>query len=187
MEYLVTIFLLGFIVALFLYNWYRKRNRQKRIARGIQLENDAAYFLKKKGFVIIHKHFPLQYTLEIDAKKQVIKLEADYIVSKHNRTLLVEVKSGEHTAHILYAPTRRQLLEYYCASEFDGYLLVDMHHKTITEIEFPFKKKSKKNQGGVIGGLIVLGGAVCIDELYIRVLLLVFACVLVYIGIRKKT
>jgi len=137
---IICTIILTAIISLTLQAKFKNKKTRKKSEKGIQLENEAANFLKKKGYKILSHHKNLFYSLKENNKEIKIQIETDYTVSKNGRDFLVEVKSGENTSTIKYANTRRQLLEYYCASNYEGYLLVDMHNKTITEIEFPFKQ-----------------------------------------------
>ncbi|MDA3883287.1 MAG: hypothetical protein PF481_08370 [Bacteroidales bacterium] len=151
---LFTISGICFFIGIFFWIWIskllKKKNLSKKIKRGIQLEEKAAQLLIKKGYTILSHHQKISYTAQYNRTQIPIKLETDYIVAKKGKTFLVEVKSGEHTAHILYAATRRQILEYYCASSYDGYLLVNMYTQTVNTIHFPFKQRNRNKFGLII-------------------------------------
>lgn len=113
----------------------------KKVLKGLKEEKRAAKLLEQHGYTVREFHPKVAYTLHVDNSSERITLELDYIVEKNNKKYVAEVKSGEHTSSILYAPTRRQLLEYAVATDFDGYLLVQTHTNTIQEIRFPISKK----------------------------------------------
>lgn len=148
------------ITTFFLIRYFDRKKIEKKIQRGIELEHEAAHFLKKQGYRIVSYHTPIGYTIKVNDVAISISLELDYIVSKHGKTYVAEVKSGEHTATIHYAQTRRQLLEYAVASKYDGYLLVDMHRKKIDEIAFPLDIQYA-TPSYVKYGIAMLGIAVC--------------------------
>lgn len=154
---LIFIFIIGYKINSYISN---KRNF-KKIKRGYLLEEKAADFLLKNKYSIISHHQKFEYSLIDNNQKIKINLESDYVVSKNNKTYLVEVKSGENTANIQYAPTRRQVLEYFFATNFDGYLLLDMNKEEIHEIEFPYKKATEKNTALttvlIFLGIIIIG------------------------------
>jgi Holliday junction resolvase-like predicted endonuclease len=151
---LLTLSGICFFIGIFFWLWLSKLLKKKKISRkikkGIRLEEKAAQLLIKKGYTILSHHQKISYTAQYNKSQIPIKLETDYIVAKKGKTFLVEVKSGEHTAHIQYAATRRQILEYYCASSYDGYLLVNMYSQTINTIHFPFKQKNRNKYGLIL-------------------------------------
>lgn len=161
----LIIIIVSSFLALYMFHligkYVQRKKKSRQISRGIKLENQAARLLKDNGFKIIQHHYNLSYTILENNKPRKIELEADYIVEKNAKTYLVEVKSGEHTATVSYAPTRRQILEYYNATEFEGYILVNMHAKTITEISFPFKTSNSNKYIKVIAifliGIMIVG------------------------------
>ncbi|MFO7868287.1 MAG: hypothetical protein R6U95_03190 [Bacteroidales bacterium] len=163
-------YLLCFVLGICFWLWFSKKKarhlQQKKIKRGLKLEEQAAKILTKNGYNILSNHEKFHYSLYDNTKKITIHLESDYVVSKRNKTFLVEVKSGEHTAHITYAATRRQLLEYYCASNFDGYILINMHTKTLHTITFPFTKKKHRTHIFFILLGISIGAALWIPSPY---------------------
>jgi hypothetical protein len=139
---LIVLFtIIGGITTFFLIQFLTRLKIKKKIKRGIKLEHDAQTFLIQQGYSIQAYHLPISYTLNLDNKPITIGLELDYIISKNGKTYVAEVKSGEHTATVYYAQTRRQILEYAIATKYDGYLLIDMHHKKIHKIQFPLEKQ----------------------------------------------
>lgn len=149
----------GGVITFFLIRFYDRKKVQKKILQGIKLEHEAQHLLKKEGYNIISHHAPLLYTIKQDNIPIPIQLELDYVVSKNGKTFFAEVKSGEHTATIHYAPTRRQMLEYAVAGNYNGYLLVDMFHKKIHHIEFPIHIK-RKHPRYFKYGLVCIGIAI---------------------------
>ncbi len=152
----VLICILSVALCIIIDGKLKTRKQNKKIKRGIVLEEQAAKFLEQKGYTIVSHHKKIRYTLKLNNESHTINLETDYTAQKNGRSFLVEVKSGENTANMFYAPTRRQILEYYCATNYEGYLLVDMNSKKITEIAFPFKK-SENVSFGKIAFIFLLG------------------------------
>jgi hypothetical protein len=158
---LVFIFIIGYK----LNSYISKKRNLKKIKRGILLEEKAADFLIKHNYSINSHHQKFEYSLIDNNQKIKINLESDYIVTKNNKTYLVEVKSGDNTANIQYAPTRRQILEYFFATNFDGYLLLDMNKEEIHEIEFPYKKATEKNTA--LSTVLIFVGIIIIGSIFL--------------------
>lgn len=157
---LIVLFtIIGGGISFFLIRFFERKKIQKKIKIGIECEHEAAHFLKKNRYTIVAYHTSISYTIQENGKNILIPLELDYVVSKNGKTYVAEVKSGEHTATIRYAQTRRQLLEYAVATKYDGYLLIDMHHKTINSIEFPLNIRYRI-PSLISYGILLLGIAV---------------------------
>lgn len=149
------------LLALLHHKWQgykRSRLRKKRFARGEKMEAKAAVFLKNKGFEIIATQEVFYHSYVAGGIEKKARLEVDYLVSKRNKTFVVEVKSGEAATQIENKSTRRQILEYSVAIPCDGIFLLDMEKEQLHKIEFKKIEGSKDS------------------FLYYRVLLLLMVC-----------
>ena len=113
---------------------WRRRRRSRRAYRA---EEDAPKLLRRQGFIPIDEQVRRSWTLLVDGEEEEVDLIADWIVERDGLHFVVEVKSGELGPSIRYAATRRQLLEYYCAFDVDGIILLDMNRGHWQLIEFP--------------------------------------------------
>jgi hypothetical protein len=110
------------------------RRRQRRADRG---EQRAQAVLKRAGYKIIDTQPRGTWPMVINGKRVDTDVRADYIVTRHRRTFVAEVKTGHKAPNPTYPPTRRQLLEYLIAYDADGVLLVDMEREAVIEVDFP--------------------------------------------------
>jgi len=132
-------FSIGLTLALFIiYIKELKKNYiwNKRKQKGLEGEKKAKGFLKLKGYKILDYQYELKYNFYADENKIAVKIRPDYIVQKGFKKYIAEVKTGTTVTNPHYKATRRQLLEYYFAGDFDGILLVDMENKKIKTIFF---------------------------------------------------
>lgn len=167
---LIGVALGGMAVVLFfkIKSWYVKYLRDRKFDKAIRKEEEAYFFLEKNGYEIIEYQPELCYNVYVDEETCKIKVTPDYIVKKRGKIYIAEVKTGEYAPDISSRGTRRQLLEYYIASEMSGILLVDMESKIIKEIRFEIislEKESEEEINKVI--IIILIGVIIILSLYI--------------------
>lgn len=120
----------------------QKRKSKKRLARGRKKEGEAAAVLRFYGYEIIGRNLKYNYDLEIGEREQNIQMEIDYLVSKHGKRYIVEVKSGQSATKITNSSTRRQILEYSLFVENDGVMLLDMEKESLELISFPVHVQS---------------------------------------------
>ncbi|MBA2661024.1 MAG: hypothetical protein H0U74_01920 [Bradymonadaceae bacterium] len=113
---------------------WRQKRRQRRARRG---EIQAEGLLRRHGYTVIATQCSHRWTIHVDDEPISIELVADLIVEAAGRRFVAEVKTGSRAPRIETAATRRQLLEYRCAFEVDGVLLVDMEARKIRRVEFP--------------------------------------------------
>ncbi len=117
-------------------NWADHRKRSKRGKLAHKAEKKAVYSLRRAGYEVLEKQPKTNWKVWDDGFPQQISVRADFLVSDGERTLIAEVKNSDQIAHIGYAPTRRQLLEYQIAYDVDGVLLVDQKNRQVHEIDF---------------------------------------------------
>lgn len=109
----------------------------RRFARGRTGEHDAKGVLESLGYRILQSQASRQVPVLVDGKPQMAEVIADYLTAKNGRACLIEVKTGAQAVDPLYAPTRRQLLEYTLAFPDYTLFLLDMEARALKRIEFP--------------------------------------------------
>ena len=135
-----------FVILSYKYKDYKKRRKlQKQFKRGNELEKEARYFLENKGYNILEEQYVHYHEYKVNGETHQSKLIIDYVVSRDNKTYLVEVKTGEKAISISDKNTRRQILEYYFAIDNDGVFLLDMENEELLKIEFTVKDSKPTN------------------------------------------
>ncbi len=116
---------------------WRARRRLRQAQRG---ERAAGALLEASGYRVIAEQARGAIVLTVDGAPSTHGLRADYLVTRHGRRFVAEVKTGERAPSLDHAPTRRQLLEYRVAFDVDGALLVDPDAGQVREIVFPTER-----------------------------------------------
>lgn len=93
--------------------------------------------LSRRGYVVVAEQPRALWVVLADGEPHSIRLRADLIVERDGARFVADVKAGELVASVSHGPTRRQLLEYYCAYDVDGVLLVDASRDRVLEVRFP--------------------------------------------------
>jgi len=114
-----------------------RRKRRRRARRAMHGEETARRFLKRSGYRVVDTQAPEEWRVHCGDEEWLIDLRADFLVERHGRRFVAEVKTGSENASVGHAQTRRQLLEYLLAYDVDGVLLVDIDAKHIDEVHFP--------------------------------------------------
>jgi hypothetical protein len=112
---------------------WRLRAQSARAAAG---EVQAAQLLARRGFALEARQASRRWQVSVDGTTVEVALRADYLVRRGGRRFVAEVKTGAAAPLIAAPATRRQLLEYRCAFDVDGVLLVDAETGTVQEIDF---------------------------------------------------
>ncbi|MCB9522684.1 MAG: hypothetical protein H6702_04805 [Myxococcales bacterium] len=137
---LLLVCALGAALAWALRREWRARGRRAdvraRAVRGHAAEEAAGARLVALGYTVIARHPEARYVFTVDGAPTEARLTADYLVTRHGQTLLVEVKTGGAT-RITRRTTRRQLLEYALHFAVDGVLLYDADADTVHTVTFP--------------------------------------------------
>jgi hypothetical protein len=113
---------------------WRLRARAKHAARG---EVRAERLLANLGYEVRARQVACTWTVAVDGAPHEVELRADLIAVRDGLAFVAEVKTGEHAPRIENSATRRKLLEYRCAFDVDGVLLVDAENDCVREIVFP--------------------------------------------------
>jgi hypothetical protein len=112
------------------------------MARARRGERSARGLLVRRGFEILEEQARGSIALRVDGAASIHALRADYLVSRHGRRFVAEVKTGALAPSLDHAPTRRQILEYCAAFDVDGALLVDPENDRVREIAIPRRASS---------------------------------------------
>jgi len=118
---------------------WQLRARAERAAAG---EGDAEPLLRAHGYTIVARQVVRRFWVAVDGHRVAVALRADLLVERAGFRFVAEVKTGTVAPSIESAATRRQLLEYLCAFETDGALLVDAEAGLVHEVEFPFFERA---------------------------------------------
>ncbi|QGG46539.1 hypothetical protein [Heliorestis convoluta] len=119
-----------------LRSFYQRWLIQMRQRRGKKGESKAIKVLSSKGYTVIESQPLGKVNMRVNGQGTTIQVRADYLVTRHGKRYIAEVKTGNVAPRPTFVDTRRQLLEYYFAYSVDGLLLVDMSEKEIHRIEF---------------------------------------------------
>jgi hypothetical protein len=142
--------------------WWRATSRARRLrrlaTRARAAEAQAARLLESRGYRIVAEQ-PVTTWLIGDHQALV---RADYLVEKGSRTYVAEVKSGADAPSLSSRATRRQLLEYFCAFDVDGVLMVDAESGTIEHVPFDLPRRSR---AGALIAVFILGAACALAAL----------------------
>jgi hypothetical protein len=137
---IVTAFAIVIAIVQTLRLWWtgfaRTRRLRRQLVRAAVGEARAERLLERAGFAILARQAAHRWTVRVDGQPIAIDLRADYIVEQGGRRFVAEVKTGRIAPRIDSAATRRQMLEYRCAFDVDGVLLVDAEASEIHAIEF---------------------------------------------------
>lgn len=109
------------------------RARNRRAQSG---EAEAEGLLESLGYEILERQLSGEWEMEVDGEAVRAGVRADLLVQKDGLVFVAEVKTGTLAPHPSYAPTRRQLLEYWFVFGPDGMLLVDMESMVVREVRF---------------------------------------------------
>lgn len=112
---------------------WRARSRANGAVRS---EKAAAQLLEDAGYTVLESQARTFWAVMIDGEPHDIEIRADHLVERDGRRYVAEVKMGAEAPQITTAATRRQLLEYRCAYDVDGVLLVDMQALRIRAVDF---------------------------------------------------
>ena len=117
--------------------WWGARRLKRRFRRARKGEVRAERVLRRANLEPLEEQVCREWSVWVNGEEEVIRLYADWIVEDGDQRYVVEVKTGRQAPSIRNASTRRQLLEYRCAFEVDGVILLDMESEEILVVEFP--------------------------------------------------
>ena len=144
-----------------LAGWLRSFRARRRAGRARTGEVDGEALLRRLGYRILERQPKRFMTLEIDGEQREVELRTDLLVSRKERVLVAEIKTGARAPSIETKTTRRQLLEYRIAydGEAAGVLLVDAEAGEVSEVVFPLPSRSEVKTKLVLVALSLLVGA----------------------------
>jgi hypothetical protein len=123
--------------------WHAGWLRRRQWSRAQKAEAHAPMLLERLGYIVLGAQVEATYSLLVDGQSMPISVRADYLVSRHGRRFVAEVKSGRLAPLLATPTTRRQLLEYLVAFQADGVLLVDGETRTVHEVGFPVPSRAR--------------------------------------------
>jgi len=141
--YIIFGLIVGIFLTVYVLKYLRRWNLKKRIQKAKKSEYKAIQFIENQGYQVMDLQKESTYTLFIDNKPHMVKVKADMIVKKGNKTYVAEVKTGEKVTSPKYTDTRRQLLEYYMVYRPNGLILVDMERQKLKTVEYSILKHDK--------------------------------------------
>jgi hypothetical protein len=143
--------------------WWLRYGRARRLraqaAHAAAGEARAERLLVSAGFDVLARQVTHRWIVRVDGAPIVIDLRADYIVERGARRFVAEVKTGRFAPRIDSAATRRQMLEYRCAFDVDGVLLVDADAEAIHAIEFDLPRAALPARSGWSIAIVIGAGA----------------------------
>ncbi|MHC4409858.1 MAG: hypothetical protein ACYS0F_12740 [Planctomycetota bacterium] len=104
---------------------------------GRRAEKQALRLLRASGYRIVDSQPAATVQVEVDGRTRSFQVRGDLLVRRRKKLYLAEIKGGAEVSSVAHRATRRQLLEYACAFEVDGVLLVDMHRSEVRAVTFP--------------------------------------------------
>jgi hypothetical protein len=160
------LFVLGILVGGILfwqvYKWWRALRLKRKVVRARRGEERALHLLESEGYEIVELQKRTPVVAKVDGKEYKTYIAADALVRKHGRTYVAEIKTGSEATRITHAPTRRQILEYFCVFRPHGILLVDMEQEKIRTVEFTMPHADNRIQYSVLLFLAVfIFGVIC--------------------------
>ncbi|KKM11765.1 hypothetical protein SY88_07045 [Clostridiales bacterium PH28_bin88] len=120
--------------------------------------------LHDEGYHLMDIHRRVPVTTILDGRWYTHTLQADLVVRRERRTMVVKVRRGGKQAQGKRrdGESRRQLLEYYLAYRPDGLMLVDISGDRIRQVSFEVRPKPVKGSGvywwvilSAMGGILV--------------------------------
>ncbi|MED5373061.1 MAG: hypothetical protein VX899_18730 [Myxococcota bacterium] len=121
--------------------WWRastrgSRRSRARNGRALSGEEEAEDLLEQEGFTVLERQLRGSWELVVDGEVIEVGVRADLLVERDGLRYIAEVKTGDLAPDVGYAPTRRQLLEYWFVFEPDGLLLIDMEAGLVQHVAF---------------------------------------------------
>lgn len=108
-------------------------------ARGARGEALAERLLEAHGYTIVERQLAARYALDVDGGEETFLVRADFVVEKAGRRFVAEAKAGAFAPRLETAATRRQILEYSCAFDVDGVVLVDAESSRLKVVSAPIR------------------------------------------------
>ena len=97
-QLIIAVFVLSLIVFVLAKYWIVRQienvKSRRRIDRGLRKEREAKGLLVSMGFQIVGEQKEYNYGLRVDGEIVNIKFRIDYLVERHGKIYVVEVKTG---------------------------------------------------------------------------------------------
>ena len=123
--------------------WRRRWRARRRSRAAIQGEKDAERLVESEGFEILQRQAKTTWRVSVDGRPLELDLRADLLLRRGSKRYVADVKTGSRAPKLTTAATRRQLLEYRCAYDVDGVLLIDMATETVHTVDFHVPRRHK--------------------------------------------
>ncbi len=125
--------------------WRRKWRARRRSRIAVEGEVAAERVVQRMGYEIVDRQARTQWRVTVDGEPLDVDLRADLLLRRGGKSYVADVKTGDKAPRLTSAATRRQLLEYRCAYDVNGVLLIDMTKGRIRHVEFPLDPAQKTN------------------------------------------
>ena len=137
----LLLLLIAALAAVAALMWWRASKRagwasRARNQRAQSGEQAAEELLESLGYEVLERKISGEWEVEVDGIPLRAGVRADLLVQRGGLVFVAEVKTGTLAPQLSYAPTRRQLLEYWFVFGPDGLLLVDMESMVVREVRF---------------------------------------------------
>ena len=137
----LLLLLIAALAAVAALMWWRASKRagwasRARNQRAQSGEQAAEELLESLGYEVLERQISGEWEVEVDGIPLRDGVRADLLVQRGGLVFVAEVKTGTLAPQLSYAPTRRQLLEYWFVFGPDGLLLVDMESMVVREVRF---------------------------------------------------
>ena len=137
----LLLLLIAALAAVAALMWWRASKRagwasRARNQRAQSGEQAAEELLESLGYEVLERQISGEWEVEVDGIPLRAGVRADLLVQRGGLVFVAEVKTGTLAPQLSYAPTRRQLLEYWFVFGPDGLLLVDMESMVVRGVRF---------------------------------------------------
>jgi hypothetical protein len=138
------------------------RRLRRKTTRALVGETRAAGLLERSGYALVARQPVQRWEVDAGGRTESVLVRADYVVERGGRTFVAEVKTGDDAPSVTERATRRQLLEYLCAFDADGVLLVDPESQRVEEVRFALPTKQVTRTGPIVLAFVIglVAGAV---------------------------
>jgi len=157
----ITGAIVGILVFWQCYKWWRAMRLKRKVVRARRGERRALDLLEANGYEILEVQKRVPVCTKLDGKECKTYIAADALVRKKGLVYVAEIKTGTEATKVTHAPTRRQLLEYFCVFQPHGILLVDMEQEKIHTVEFRIDRTVTRLPNWCLIILCLLIGAFC--------------------------
>ena len=164
---LVTVLFIGTVLCRYLARIARTWALKRRFRRGAAGEDKAARYLLRHGYTILKRQATKQMSMTVDGHTREFEIRADFLVRKHRKNAVVEVKTGKYATDPVHTETRRQLLEYAVSYNADTVYLFDADENEMRKITLYGARIPKRSPGSIYTAGVLNGMAMAIVLLWL--------------------